>query len=148
MKTRIYWRQTDLSTFRYGSDVQFRNNVIYFKNLLIPAGESIHRWDSKTHYQRDRKQPTLPLLFRNRHYQLHLEAEIIPEDTVYLKLEFYDRSDNLIKSEILRGKTAQFTYPNEAYSYSIQLFNASVTELAFRYIEISSIYATPLVKKE
>ncbi|BCP60726.1 accessory Sec system protein Asp3 [Streptococcus parasuis] len=139
MNNRIYWRQDSRSTYLYGTELEFRGDSVYFKNELMPSGNLIHSWYSRTNYQRDREQPQLPVLFRNKRYSLHLEADVIPEGTVYLQIDFYNRSDETIHTKILRSDEAHFTYPNGAFSYAIHLFNANVTELLFHHIDLSSL---------
>lgn len=134
MRYLIKWDNGAYQSFLFGSDIISEDQRVYFKNRIIPPGQSIKVWFSKTNYQRDRIPPSLPLLRKGFKYYIELYLKCHPSNSVYAKIIFEDRFGDEIGFTILKEKKEMFVYPKEAYSYKIELFNAGCKELIFEYI--------------
>ena len=66
-------------------------------------------------------------------------AVAYPESSVFLKIIFFDRYEKEISNQVERSESMIFTYPNEAYSYKVQLLSAGVESLEFHCLNIDQI---------
>lgn len=126
----IRWDPQEDKTYLNGSKISINNYQIHYKNELMSPGKAIVTWSSKQNYQADRRVPKLPALIPDRHYHLYLDATSVPEQTIYLKISFYSRFGELIKTTFIKEAHGEFTFP-KAYEYQIELINAGVKELNF-----------------
>ncbi|WP_415669555.1 accessory Sec system protein Asp3, partial [Streptococcus sanguinis] len=94
---------------------------------------------SQWNYQRDRQVPALPLLKKGARYCLSRDMTTYPESSVFLKIIFFDRYEKEISNQVERSESMIFTYPNEAYSYKVQLLSAGVESLEFHCLDIDRI---------
>ncbi|MGT2799030.1 accessory Sec system protein Asp3 [Streptococcus marmotae] len=139
MRYRIYWGKIGLETYLTGSVIIPRNKTIQIENILIPPGAIMYKWSSSKNYQAAREQANLPLLTRGATYHLHFSAETIPAQSIYLRVNFYDRFQKAVDFVILKSSDESFTYPPEAYYYDIELVNAGCTKMLFRYLEVEEV---------
>ncbi|MTB64874.1 accessory Sec system protein Asp3 [Streptococcus sp. zg-86] len=139
MGHRIYWGKIGPETYLTGSILIPKNKTIQIENILIPSGTTMYKWSSSKNYQAAREQANLPLLTRDAVYHLHLSAEVTPSQSVYVRVNFYDRFNKAIDFTILRSSEEQFTYPHEAYYYDIELINAGCTKMIFHYLELEEV---------
>lgn len=137
MNQFIYWEDDADETYLYGSRLAFEGRQVSFANRLMPAGTSLKRWKSKTNFQADRSQPSLPLLHQGKTYQLTLLAQAQPADTLFLKVSFFDILGQLISVTLLRDDDRQFTFPEEAFSYQIELVNGGCHSFEFDALVLS-----------
>ena len=75
---------------------------------------------------------TTSLLKRGKHYELITDFTCEPQDSVLIKMEFYERSGKLMETCVFEGKGGDVTYPMGAYFYSISLINMGMRELLFK----------------
>lgn len=136
MEHIVYWDNGSYDSFLYGTSLTNVGRSIFFKNRIVPPGESLKTWVSRTNYQRNRITPSLPLLKKGVKYYLTLSATIYPKNSIYIKISFFNRFDEEISSQVLRKMNNDFIYPDTAYSYKIELFNASCEEFLFHHILI------------
>ncbi|KRL35060.1 accessory Sec system protein Asp3 [Liquorilactobacillus uvarum] len=135
----IYWKAA-ASTYLYGSKVIFhQNGEVDFENKLMSPGKTVNTWYSQTNYQAKRFSPQLPILKKGKKYRLLLRARSFPEATLYLRLDFYDRSDLVIKQIFIKEMEEAFEYPDGAYYYTISLLNAGCVRLRFRYLVLAPV---------
>lgn len=134
----IHW-QSAAATYLFGSSVTFKKNAqVVFKNDLMSPGKAINTWYSRTNYQAHRFSPQLPLLKKKVKYRLLLEAKSQPVGTVYLRLNFFGRTDKLIGQVFIKDRTGVFEYPENAYYYEIALLNAGCQQVTFDYIKLAT----------
>lgn len=134
MKYLIHWENNSSNSFLFGSEIALKGQSVSFSNLRMPPGQYVKTWFSKTNYQSNRISPSLPLLHRGKTYYLELCAEMSPKNSLYLKISFQDRFGQAIDFVILKDDKGEFLYPEEAYSYTIELFNAGCEHLLFHYL--------------
>ncbi|KXT76156.1 accessory Sec system protein Asp3 [Streptococcus sp. DD12] len=137
MKYQIDWVNDTKNTYLYGSQMRFIGRRVIFKNRLMPSGNAIKTWSSKSQFQANRILPELPLLQRGKTYYLTFQGQTKPENSLYLRIAFFDRFQKEISFEVLKEGKSDFVYPLEAYSYSIQLINAGCTEVVFDGLSLS-----------
>ncbi|MGD6887734.1 accessory Sec system protein Asp3 [Staphylococcus shinii] len=144
---RVYWTQINHTTFMNGSQVKFKPYKTEFINPLMPSGTLIHEWLMMASYYKDRVIPTLPILKKGTDYELQLEYKTIPENSIYLKIVFYRKNDTILDTCVIRNKDFEFTFPKEAHSYKIQLFNAGIEKIIFNHITIKEKGTSIAVEK-
>lgn len=140
-KWNIYWNEYSSDTYLYGSEIEYiRKDCVRFKNELMAPGTVIKKWYSKANFQRDKIEPSLPLIDGESSYHISVDIEA-PEDEEYIiELLFYDRFENEAGSLFVREKEADFKCPLKTYSYEMRLVNAGLTELTYHSITIKEIY--------
>lgn len=128
----IKWdRVTTGNTYLYGSTVKFLEDSVYFENLLIASGKPISRWQSRTNYQGDRRSPALPILKPGATYVLETNLESVPAERIYVRLDFVNRLGETIDFIVLRKFSQEFTFPKEAFSYTITLMSGGCESVHF-----------------
>lgn len=128
----------------YGNEVSFKpGNEVEIKNNLIPAGTVLKTWYSKTNYQMQKIEPSLPIIDGEGEYLLYLNADTDVEDGVLLKLIFYDRYDIQIGQMIIRDKETVFRCPLATYSYCMQFVLAGARHVVFRNVAIQELENEP-----
>lgn len=143
MKHIIFWENQATNSYFYGSLIQFHSDKsVTFKNELMPSGSAINEWFSQTTYTESLTLVGLPLLKKGKSYQLELEATIVPEQGVYIGIILYDRFDKVIDQVIGKTRHVDFTYPLDAYRYTIQLMNAGHKALHFHKMLLSEVEIT------
>ncbi|KXT79301.1 Accessory secretory protein Asp3 [Streptococcus sp. DD11] len=127
-------------TYLYGSTLIYHSpSHIFFENKLMASGQTIHEWSSGWHYQRDRLQPSLPLLKRGARYRLTRDMDLYPDFSVFLKVIFFDRYNEELGNQVERSESLTFTYPQDAYSYKVQLLSAGVESFEFYALKIDQV---------
>lgn len=134
MVFRIKWPQGAPPSYLHGSYVSFIGNKVVFDNALMSPGFSLMSWTSRTNYQANRIQPSLPLLERGRFYQLDLQAVVKPANSLYVKVTYFDRLGQEIGVDVLKEQSWIFQYPITAFYYTLELLNAGCEYLAFDQI--------------
>ncbi|KXT77131.1 Accessory secretory protein Asp3 [Streptococcus sp. DD10] len=137
---RILWGQATDLTFLYGSVVRYlANDHIQFQNDLIPSAQIIKEWKSATSYQAERTTPALPLLRVGQAYHLKISLSTSPVKSVLVEVAFKNRFDEVIDRIATINDSLEFTYPEEAYTYSISLMSAGVTEMDFHSLLLEEV---------
>lgn len=139
-KWKIYWNEYASDTYLYGSEVNFiaKDNVS-FKNELMPPGTVIKKWYSRTNFQAQRIEPSLPMIDGESRYRIDVDIDTYPEDTCLIQLLFLDRYGNVAGHFTLREKSAEFKCPLKTYSYEMHLINAGASEINFHSVTIREI---------
>lgn len=135
-KFEILWKQVNTSTFMYGTKLSFTSEGTSFKNELMPSGILIHEWQMITHYPTDKEGPMLPILQRGEVYNFIFDFDVIPKGSVYFKIIFYHKNGTKIDKKIIRDKECKVMFPQNAFSYKVQMINAASESLIFRKIII------------
>ncbi|BCP58275.1 accessory Sec system protein Asp3 [Streptococcus suis] len=138
MRQLLYWENGAAGAYLYGSRLWREGKRMIFENRLMPAGVTIKSWQSQTNYQANRLQPSLPLLKRGQLYFLNIQGQIFPENSLYLKISFYDRFQQELSFTFLKDTNNQFIYPEHAFSYQIELINAGCHKFIFDSLLLST----------
>lgn len=136
----IYWNEYAEDTYLYGSKVTFhKKDDVEFENVLMPPGTVIKQWYSKTNFQVQKIEPTLPIIDGEGVYQITLNIDTEGAGTCLGRLVYYDRYGVEADSFILRDKETVFQCPLKTYSYRLQLINGGVTKIHFHSIVIQEV---------
>ena len=138
----ILWRDLLTDSYVYGSKIEFKEDQsLVYQNRLMPPGTVIHRWFSKTNFQAQRVEPTLPLIDGERAYSITTDiAYNHPESKeLMLRIVFYDRYDVEAESIIVRENHAVFQPSIKTYSYCIELINGGNADFTFRSLVLKEV---------
>ena len=143
-KWTVYWNEYTADTYMYGSQITFnKKDDVEFINLLMPPGTIIKQWDSKTNFQMQKIEPTLPIIDGETEYQITLNIDIPDNENLLARLVFFDRYSVEAGALTLRDKVTVFRCPLKTYSYRLQLINAGVSKIHFHSIVIQEICDEP-----
>lgn len=136
----LHWDLSTNKLFSYGSKIDYikEKQEVHFQNILCSPGETIIQWNSKISFFSKNKGMQLPLLIRGQKYQLFPNIIATPKDSILIKVSFFDRIDQIVGSTIINENCKYFTYPLDAYSYSVELVNLQVKDLIFNKIVINN----------
>ncbi|QZO10889.1 accessory Sec system protein Asp3 [Enterococcus raffinosus] len=135
----IKWGTDFSDNYNYGARIELlKNDFVRFSSPFMPAGTPIKVWQSKTEYHADRKSPMLPILMNGKEYRIVLEAEFDNADAGQLTIEFFDVNQDLIDKVHFQDLTGNFTYPENAVTYKVQLVNKKHEYIIFKYLLIFS----------
>ena len=95
--------------------------------------------DCHTKLSRKSDPASLAFIEKGQTYRLDAFYTTVPQDSVYLKVSFWDRYDKEVKQIIEKSHSVTFVYPKEAYYYSIALLSAGVLELNFKGMGIEEV---------
>lgn len=137
---KIYWNGYASYTYLYGSTVEFigRDNV-RFENELMPPGTVIKEWFSKTNFQGNHIEPTLPLIDGEGSYSFEAFIDCKTDEQFLFKMIFFDRFDNETGSIHIWDRKTVFRCPMNTFSYKLQLINGGMTGFSFHYLVIQEI---------
>ncbi len=139
-KWTIYWNEYSSDTYLYGSEIFFhKRDDVEFHNRLMPPGTVIKQWYSKTNYQMQRIEPSLPMIDGESRYRITSRIDTEEKDGCLIRLVFYDRYEVEAGSITMRDKTMEFSCPLKTYSYRLQLINSGVTKMHFHSIVIQEV---------
>ena len=120
------------ATYMYGTRLQFwKDGHISLSNPLLAPGEVLKSWFSSSNYQGSRSQPSLPLLKGNQRYQFTMNMTCYPENSIYIKLVFLDRYEEVLEEKVEETLSFSFVYPEDAYTYKVSLVTAGFESLDF-----------------
>lgn len=137
MQQVIPWTQVTADTFMYGTCLEITEQATYFENALMPSGCVIHEWKMMTVYSTDKTFPQLPILKHGRTYRFTFDFDVEPAGGVYFKINFKKRNGVELEHVIVQSHEADVTFPDDAFSYDIQMINAAATSVCFRAIVIA-----------
>ena len=136
----VYWSEYASYTYLYGSKITFqKKDDVEFQNLLMPPGTIIKQWYSKTNFQMQKIEPTLPIIDGETEYQITLNIDTNENETCLGRLVYYDRYGVEAGSLTLRDKETIFRCPLKTYSYRLQLINGGVTNFHFHSVIIQEV---------
>lgn len=139
-KWTVYWQEYSAAVYLYGSKITFHKiDDVEFENPLMPPGTVIKEWYSKTNYQQQRIEPTLPIIDGESRYRISINIDSAKNESCLVRLVFYDRYEIEAGNITLRDGTTDFKCPLKTYSYRIQLINGGVTKFHFHSIEIREV---------
>lgn len=136
----IYWNEYASDTYLYGSEIAFqKKDEVEFRNQLMPPGTIIKQWYSKTNFQRQKIEPSLPIIDGESDYRIILNIDVPENETVLARLVFYDKYEVEAGCVMVRDRVADFKCPLKTYSYRLQLVNGGCTSLVFHSIIIQEV---------
>ena len=139
-KWTVFWNEYASDTYSYGSQILFhKKDDVEFRNMLMPPGTIIKQWYSKTNFQGQRIEPSLPIIDGEGEYQIILNIDTEENENCLGRLVFFDKYEVEAGSITLRDKVTNFRCPLKTYSYRLQLINGGVTKLHFHSIVIREI---------
>lgn len=139
-KWTIYWNEYATDTYLYGSEVIYhKKDDVEYINQLMPPGTIIKQWYSKTNFQMQKIEPSLPIIDGESEYQITVNIDTAENENCLVRLVFYDRYEMEAGSITLRDKTTTFKCPLKTYSYRMQLVNGGVKKLNFHSIVIQEV---------
>ncbi|EFR44397.1 accessory Sec system protein Asp3 [Streptococcus pseudoporcinus] len=128
----INWGLLHQGTYMYGVDLSYlRDGRISYRQDYLPIGTVIHSWYSQTNFQANRDVPRLPILKRGIDYRLKLNIETNKGHVPYLRLTFFNRRKEIVAYKIIKEDSADFSLPEETFSYQIDLINAGCQDFIF-----------------
>ena len=139
-KWTIYWSEYASDTYLYGSKVTFhKKDDVEFQNLLMPPGTIIKQWYSKTNFQMQKIEPTLPIIDGEGEYLITLNIDTAEDELCLGRLVYFDRYGMEAGNLTLRDRETRFRCPLKTYSYQLQLINGGVTNFHFHSIVIQEV---------
>lgn len=133
----VRWDNDADRTYLYGTELtRMDDGTVVFTNEMMPSGMVIREWESLTNYQSRRIEPQLPLMEAGDTMTVRLRMRCVPENAVFLRINFYDYHKEQVDFTIIRGGTGTFTFPEGAYSYNLQLIEAGSHRMVFWRIEL------------
>lgn len=137
---KIYWNDYMSDGYVYGNNVSFEpGNVVRIENELISAGTVLKTWYSKTNYQSQRIEPSLPIIDGEVSYHLSLDIDSDIDNGIIVRLSFYDRYDIKIGEMLIRDKETDFKCPLATYSYRMELIAGGARRIIYRNVAIQEI---------
>lgn len=136
----IYWNEYTEDTYLYGSKVIFhKKDDVEFENTLMPPGTVIKQWYSKTNFQMQHIEPTLPIIDGEGEYQITFHIDMKEKESCLGRLVYFDRYGVEAGTLTLRDKETVFRCPLKTYSYKLQLINGGITKFHFHSIVIQEV---------
>lgn len=133
----VTWEYEADSSFLFGSEIEYiASDKVKFRNRLLPPGEIIKIWKSKLNYQVGKVGNILPILTPEKKYWICLNIHTKKKNSILLKIEFYNRFDEVISYKIIQN-SGEFIYPDNCLYYNLILMNNGVEEFVFNNIIIS-----------
>lgn len=137
---KVRWNEYSADTYLYGSEIKYHSkDDVEFKNQLMPPGTVIKQWHSKTNYQIQRIEPTLPMIDGESEYRIIVNIDCPEGEECLIRLIFFDRYEIEAGSITIRDKVTDFKCPLKTYSYRMQLINGGTTRFHFHSIVIQEI---------
>lgn len=139
-KWTIYWNEYSTDTYLYGSKVTYhKKDDVEFENQLMPPGTIMKQWYSKTNFQMQRIEPSLPMIDGESTYRITVNIDTKENENCLVRLVFFDRYEMEAGSINIRDRVTNFKCPLKTYSYRLQLINAGVSKFNFHSIVIQEI---------
>lgn len=136
----IYWNEYASDTYLYGSEITFQKiDSVEFKNRLMPPGTIIKQWYSKTNFQKQKIEPSLPIIDGESSYRIVLNMDVPEGERVLARLVFYDKYEMEAGYVVIRDRVVDFKCPLKTYSYRLQLVNGGCTRFVFHSIVIQEV---------
>jgi accessory secretory protein Asp3 len=138
----VGWGSPNSQASLYGSALRLgASGAARLVNHLMPGGTTIQEWYSFTDYQSVRETPVLPLLHHGKTYRIALRVRSVPEDTFIVEVRYFDRFNELVRTDVLHPPEYEFEYPPDCHYYTIRLVNGGCDELRFRSMTLLEVVA-------
>ena len=129
----VMWPLATNGTYNYGSTISYEKGLVNFSNIRMSPGEAISTWKSSQDFSTSNSQfVQLPLLKEGGQYHLVVDAEVVPEDSIQVQLDFLD-----IRGASIEGITTlclddYFEVPVGTDDYILNLVNLNNQSLSFK----------------
>ncbi len=128
----LHWDRTPTNTYTFGSLIGYhRDSSVTFSNTRQSPGTPIYYWRNRPNDVRTRAYDQVPLLARGATYAFHVDARIEPAASVMVNVAFLDENDQIISEHLEQGLDGEFTMPEEAVAYRLELLNINNQKLHF-----------------
>ena len=108
-KWAVYRYEYSSDTYLSGSEfIYHKLDEVEYKNNLMPSGTVIKQWYSKTNYQKQRIEPTLPIIDGESRYQITVNIVCPEKERWLVRLVFYDKYDVEVGYVTVREKETEF----------------------------------------
>lgn len=132
----VTWGRDERRVNLHGALLRFeKDGSVIYENPLLASGIAIIRWSSRIHLG-DRAAVILPLLAEGESYDIELDAETEPRDSVFLEFDFFNKREEQIESQILHDDDT-IVCPKDMYYYEIALVQGGAQKLVFHRIGIT-----------
>ena len=129
----LHWKSCHAGPYLYGTEIRYpKDGSVTVRAPLVPSGKVLYAWHSETSYQKDRIEPTLPLIREGARCGIRMDYTCEPAETVLFRLVFYDRQKEEIEAIVTEKDTMSFVFPEDAYQYSLELVQGGFDTLTFR----------------
>lgn len=136
----IYWNEFSSDTYLYGSKILHNSKSdVLFENLLMPPGTIVKTWYSKTNYQSQKIEPSLPIIDGETEYEISFDIEYPKGGSCLLRLQFFDKYEETAGFLVVREQNTRFHCPLKTYSYHMQLMNAGTGMIRFHSVTIKEV---------
>jgi accessory secretory protein Asp3 len=137
---KIYWNEYSADTYLYGAKINYHSkDDVEFSDELMPPGTIIKRWYSKTNFQLQRVEPSLPMIDGESSYRLLTDVDSDEEEGCLFRLVFFDKYGTEAGQITVRDPVTDFQCPLKTYSYELQLINGGVKHFHFHSITICEV---------
>ncbi|MDO4633733.1 MAG: accessory Sec system protein Asp3 [Eubacteriales bacterium] len=134
----IRWDGRNARPYLYGSTLKYmEDGSVIFENELLPPGAVVNEWTSFTDFQRDRREPQLPILKEKQSYRIQMHCWVYPEKTLLWKIDFFDAREEKLDFKIFDTFRGEFTVPEHTYFYKISLIQAGSQKLRFYWFDLT-----------
>lgn len=139
-KWTIYWNENASDTYLYGSRVLIRGkDDVLFENRLMPPGTILKTWYSRTNFQKQHIEPSLPIIDGETEYEISARIDYPQGGRCILRLVFFDKYEAEAGTFLVREGRARFRCPLKTYSYQMQLMNAGTGAFRFHSVTIQEV---------
>lgn len=143
-KWTIHWGDYMANAYTYGAQVTFYSDSdVEYTNRLVPSGTVLKKWYSKTSYQLQGIEPTLPIIDGEATYKLTVDIDIPIEEGVIVKFVFYNKYNAEVGNIIFRDKEQIFRCPLSTYCYEVILLSAGADSFRFHSFTIQEVADEP-----
>ncbi|KRN18833.1 asp3 protein [Pediococcus claussenii] len=120
--------------------MRFKQNEVHFSNPQLSPGFKMHSWSSQNDFVDGALWENLPLLKSGTEYQVVIDAQIKPANSVHIQLDFFDESNELIDEQIFADQNFRFTVPMHTKRYQISLVSLNNQEMIFKNMTINPTF--------
>lgn len=139
-KWTIYWNETASDTYLYGSRILIHGkDDVSFENRLMPPGTILKTWYSRTNFQAQHIEPSLPIIDGETEYEISARIDYPQGGCCILRLVFFDKYEEEAGTFLVRDGHARFRCPLKTYSYRMQLMNAGTAAFRFHSVTIQEV---------
>lgn len=139
-KWTIYWNENASDTYLYGSRILIHGkDDVSFENRHMPPGTILKTWYSRTNFQSQHIEPSLPIIDGETEYEISASIDYPQGGRCILRLVFFDKYEEEAGTFLVRDGHARFRCPLKTYSYRMQLMNAGTAAFRFHSVTIQEV---------
>lgn len=128
----LHWDRAPIKTYTFGSLITYHHDdSVTFTNTRQSPGTSIYYWRARPDDVRIKAYDQVPLLTRGATYAFHVNAEVEPAASLMVNVAFLDENGQIISEHLEQGLDGEFTMPEQANAYRLELLNINNQRLHF-----------------